>query len=272
MQLIDFKLLLILAIIFIPLERLFALHEDQKFLRKNLLNDLIYLILNSIPILLIVVILVGASMEGLALIIPESIGIAVRSQPIWLQGIEAVFIADLGFYCAHRTFHAVPFLWRFHMVHHSIEEMDWIAAHRVHPVDQAITKSFSIIPLLALGFSDAAIAIYAVLYQWQSVLIHSNVRLRVGPLKWVLASPQFHHWHHANEERAFDKNFAGQLPILDILFGTLFLPKTEMPRKYGTDGAPENLYHKQLIFPFLPKPKTNTTNLADSSRDTETKP
>ncbi|NNC36371.1 MAG: sterol desaturase family protein [Hyphomonadaceae bacterium] len=271
MPLIDFKLLLLVAIIFIPLERIFALHREQKLFRKNFLNDLIYLVFNSIPIIIIVGLLVQIVISGLGRIIPETIGEAVQSQPIWLQSIEAIIIADIGFYLAHRTFHAVPFLWRFHMIHHSIEEMDWIAAHRVHPVDQGITKATSIIPLFALGFSGEAIAIYAFIYQWQSVFIHSNVRIRFGPLKWILASPQFHHWHHANEEKAFDKNFAGQLPILDVIGGTLFMPKKDMPIKYGTEGAPKNLYHKQLIFPLLPKSSEDQVGAHNGSKNSEVK-
>ena len=251
MELIDFKLLLLVAVIFIPIEQLFALRTDQKFFRKDLINDLIYLIFNGIPIVLIVAIIVGSTRSGISSLIPASIPETIQSLPLWLQAIGAIVVADIGFYLAHRTFHAVPFLWKFHMIHHSIEELDWIAAHRVHPIDQGLTKAASLIPIFALGFSGEAIAIYAFVYQWQSVLIHSNTRLRVGPLKWVLASPQFHHWHHANEEQAFDKNFAGQLPILDIIGGTLFMPKTQMPKRYGTDGAPRNLYHEQLLFPFL---------------------
>ena len=159
-------------------------------------------------------------------------------------------LADTGFYLAHRAFHAVPFLWRFHSIHHSIEEMDWLAAHRVHPVDQILTKSASFLPVFALDFSSTAILIFTLVYQWQSLFIHSNTRIKVGPLKWLLASPQFHHWHHANEREAWDKNFAGQLPLLDMLGGTLFMPD-RMPQKYGTDDPVPPLYHQQLAYPFV---------------------
>ncbi|TIV91865.1 MAG: sterol desaturase family protein, partial [Mesorhizobium sp.] len=170
------------------------------------------------------VLVVGAAMLLAQRFVPEALTAAVQSQPVWLQAIEALLIADIGFYLAHRAFHAVPFLWRFHAIHHSIEEMDWLAAHRVHPVDQILTKSASFLPLFALGFSAEAVLIYVLIYQWQSVFIHSNTRIKFGPLKWLIASPQFHHWHHANEREAYDKNFAGQLPILDLIGGTLFMP------------------------------------------------
>ena len=132
-------------------------------------------------------------------------GAAVQSQPLWLQVPEVLLVADIGFYLAHRAFHAVPFLWKFHSMHHSIEEMDWLAAYRVHPLDQILTKSASFLPVYALGFSDSAILLFVLIYKWQSVAIHSNSRIGLGPLKWLFASPQFHHWHHAKEPAAMTR-------------------------------------------------------------------
>ena len=126
-----------------------------------------------------------------AWLIPPSVRVAVAGQPYWLQIVEVVLVADLGLYFAHRMFHAIPLLWRFHQIHHSIEELDWLAAVRVHPVDQIATKGISLLPVFALGFSDAAIAVFAFLYQWQSILLHSNISIGFGPLRWLIASPDF---------------------------------------------------------------------------------
>ena len=104
--------------------------------------------------------------------------------------------------------------------------------------------------VLALGFATAPLVAFAILYQWQSLLIHANVRLGFGPLRWIIASPQFHHWHHADAPEAFDKNFAGQLPILDLAFGTLHLPSGRMPERYGTDRPVPRSYLGQLVSPF----------------------
>ena len=254
-DLIDLKALLIVALIFIPLERLIPHRDEQKTLRKHWLNDAVYLFFNGILIKLGMLVLVGAALLVIDSLIPAGVAEAVQSQPVWLQAIEVIVVADIGFYLAHRAFHAFPVLWRFHAVHHSIEEMDWLAAHRVHPVDQILTKSASYLPIFALGFSPAAIGIYVVIYQWQSLLIHSNVRINFGPLKWVMASPQFHHWHHADERQAYDKNFSGQLPFLDALGGTLYMPD-RMPSKYGTSDPVPTVYHEQLAYPFVgPKPR-----------------
>ncbi|BCM18527.1 sterol desaturase family protein [Mesorhizobium sp. J8] len=88
------------------------------------------------------------------------------------------------------------------------------------------------------------------IYHWQSVFIHSNTRIKFGPLRWLIASPQFHHWHHANDRQAYDKNFAAQLPVLDLIGGTLFMPP-HMPEKYGVDEPVPQLYHRQLVYPFV---------------------
>ncbi|MET2825853.1 sterol desaturase family protein [Mesorhizobium shangrilense] len=249
-NLIDFKAILVIALIFLPLERLLPLHAEQSPTRRHWLNDVVYLVFNGILIKTGLLVVIGVAMLAAHRLVPDSLTAAIQSQPVWLQAIEVLLIADTGFYLAHRTFHAVPFLWRFHSIHHSIEEMDWLAAHRVHPVDQILTKSASFLPVFALGFSSSAILIFTLVYQWQSLLIHSNTRIRFGPLKWLLASPQFHHWHHANQREAYDKNFAGQLPFLDMLGGTLFMPD-RMPEKYGVDDPVPHLYHQQLAYPFV---------------------
>ena len=184
-------------------------------------------------------------------LVPTSIQGMISSQPHWLQFFEILIIADLGFYAAHRTFHAVPWLWNFHAIHHSIEELDWLAGARVHPVDQILTKGASVVPILAFGFSEFPMAAFAILYQWQLIFIHSNVQFDFGFLRYLLASPEFHHWHHARETKARNKNFAGQLPWLDALFGTLHMPKGEMPTKYGSDQPVPCRYAAQLLYPII---------------------
>jgi sterol desaturase/sphingolipid hydroxylase (fatty acid hydroxylase superfamily) len=241
---------LVLAAFFVPLERLFALRKEQRICRANWRLDLVYTFVNGalIKLGIILVIIVASSIVGR--VVPEGLRAAVAIQPFWVQLIEAVVSADLGFYAAHRLFHAVPFLWKFHAVHHSIEEMDWLAASRVHPLDQIVTKGASILPLLAFGFSEGVIAVYALVYLWHSHLLHSNLRIKFGPLKWVVASPEYHHWHHANEPEAYGKNYAGQLSILDKLFDTLHMPQGKRPAKFGTDEPPSSGYLSQLILPL----------------------
>ena len=250
-NLIDFQGILIIILIFLPLERLVPNRPAQPVLRRHWFNDSVYLIINSIVIRFGFVALVGLAMAGSRSIMPDSIGVAVRAQPIWLQAIAAIIVADIGFYAAHRLFHAVPALWRFHAIHHSIEELDWLAAHRVHPVDQIIVSTVSLVPVFALGFSAPAVAILMFTYMLQSHLIHANTRIGFGPLRFVLASPLYHHWHHANEGTTQTSNFSAQLTFMDWIFGTLRLPD-KMPERYGIDDPVPTDYVRQLAYPLLP--------------------
>jgi sterol desaturase/sphingolipid hydroxylase (fatty acid hydroxylase superfamily) len=119
----------------------------------------------------------------------------------------------------------------------------------VHPLDQTFIRSITGLVLLTLGFSRVTFGAYLALTAFQALFIHSNVRLKFGPLRWLIATPEFHHWHHANEPDAVDKNFGGQFPWIDAAFGTLHLPK-RMPIRYGIDVELPTTYVGQLTYPF----------------------
>jgi len=253
MKLINVWQFLLVAAVFVPLERVFALRKEQRILRANWRLDLVYTFVNGALIAVGIMLLVVVAGTVFAQIVPEQLRVAVSSQPFVIQLVEALVAADLLFYAAHRLFHSVPFLWKFHAVHHSIEEMDWLASARVHPFDQIVTKGASLLPLLVFGFSGPVIAAHALIYSWHAYLLHSNVRIKFGPLKWVIASPEYHHWHHANQRDAYDKNYAAQLSIIDRLFNTLYLPAGKTPEKYGIDEPVPRGYLSQLISPAAGK-------------------
>lgn len=246
----DYTAIFILACILIPLERLLPLHPEQGTLRRDWLNDVFYLLFNGIVVRAGFAVVAGILMYFFKRTLGPDPLPWVGELPVWAQVIAVITIADFGYYIAHRASHAVPFLWKFHAVHHSIEEMDWLATHRVHAVDQIFTNTLSLLPIYFLGFSLEAVVVYAVIYQAQALLIHSNVKINFGPLKWLIASPEYHHWHHANEPDAYDRNFAAQLSIIDVLAGTLFIPKRQ-PKAYGINEPMPRLYHQQFLHPFL---------------------
>jgi sterol desaturase/sphingolipid hydroxylase (fatty acid hydroxylase superfamily) len=241
--------ILAVAAVFIPLERLFPLRPQQGLLRKHWKLDTIYFLINRIWIqigIIAVVISIGYAAQ---MLMPQTVRNWVSSQPFWLQLPMALILCDIGFYFAHRCFHKIPALWKYHAIHHSIESLDWLAAHRIHPIDQICTKGVSFIPLIALNFSDQTVAAFSLIFMWQAVLIHSNTRLNIGPLSWIIASPRFHHWHHADQQEAIDRNFAAQFSFLDAIFGTIHMPK-EMPEKYGTKTKVPEDYLGQMAFPL----------------------
>jgi sterol desaturase/sphingolipid hydroxylase (fatty acid hydroxylase superfamily) len=125
----------------------------------------------------------------------------------------------------------------------------------VHPLDQIVTKSLTLVPLYLMGFSKATFGAYVGLATLHAVFIHANVKFKFGKLRWWLGTPEFHHWHHSNEPQAFNRNFAGELPLLDWIFGTIYLPD-RLPTAYGTNEPVPTGYVGQMLFPFR-RPSTS---------------
>ncbi len=189
---------------------------------------------------------------------PGEVAAVVTSWPVWIRVIASPVVGEFGFYWGHRLSHEIPLLWRFHVVHHNTEHIDWLVNTRAYPVDMVFTRLCGLAPLYILGLAapvgcDATLIPLLVLLLgtvWE-FFIHANVWWRFGPLERVVATPAFHHWHHANYGPAYiNKNYSAMLPFIDQIFGTLYLPKNQVPRQYGTDQElPPDLVG-QLIKPF----------------------
>ena len=236
----------LLFLLFVPIEKLFALRRDQKVLRTGLLTDLTHLLVNNLLITVGVVVLVVVS--ALPLIWIRRIGIA-GMLPTAATIPLAVVLVFVGSYWGHRLTHTVPQLWRFHAVHHSIEQMDWVASGRLHPIDSAFTQAFTVMPLFLLGFGGGVFAGVAIFVTLLALFQHANVRIRFPYLRWVINTPEWHHWHHSIDGDARDKNFG--LPVVDKLFGTAYLPKGKRPVGFGTQSpVPQTGYLQHLAYPF----------------------
>jgi sterol desaturase/sphingolipid hydroxylase (fatty acid hydroxylase superfamily) len=245
---------LVLLFIFVPLEKLFARHPTRFFFRRHFWGDVLHFLLNKLLIQAGLALVIGALMLILHRLISPSFQAAVAAQRTWIQLIQAILIADLFGYLGHWLTHRVPWLWRFHAVHHSIREMDWLAAARLHPLDQVFTRALIIIPLFAMGFTKETFGGYLALSAFWALLIHANVRFHWRWLSYVLTTPELHHWHHSDDPEARDKNFAGQLPLLDLLFGTFYLPKDRRPSHYGIKEEVPAGYWRQLKYPLQKAP------------------
>lgn len=243
------KGIIILLIVFVPLERLFAL-RPQKVFRPGWLTDLTYYLTGNLLGKLGVLLCSSALMGFLGTFGHQDIQERVVSQPLVLQLLVAIVIGDLGYYSAHRLLHTNRWLWHFHAIHHSIKDMDWLATVRVHPIDQLLAKILQVFPLYWFGFSPDTLALYLGFSAAISFFIHSNLRLKVGWVKWLIATPEFHHWHHANMPGVRNCNMAAQLPVIDWLFGTLYLPHGVMPERYGMPDSVPPSYFRQLVYPF----------------------
>jgi sterol desaturase/sphingolipid hydroxylase (fatty acid hydroxylase superfamily) len=241
--------LAILAVIFIPLERLFALHP-RRVLRRGWRTDVVHYLVNGAALkvgLVVSVVVVGSALRAF---VPAPLRLGIAASPTWVQIVAGFAITTVGGYAGHRAAHEVPVLWRFHRVHHSIRDMDWLAANHLHPLDETFSRSAAVLPLYALGFGRVSLGAFVILITVQAIFIHANVRMNFGPARWLIATPQFHHWHHAREPRAYNTNYAGEFPILDALFGTLYLPADRWPAQYGIDKTEPAGYLRQLAWPL----------------------
>jgi len=170
--------------------------------------------------------------------------------PLWAQALTFLVASDFLLYWIHRGFHGSK-LWKYHAVHHSSEELDWISAARFHPVNLFLGSIAVDVALLLAGISPNAMVWAGPFTTAHSAFVHANLNWALGPFKYVLASPVFHRWHHTALERGGSSNFAGTFPIWDMLFGTFYMPKNELPDSYGIDDKlfPES-FGAQMLYPF----------------------
>jgi sterol desaturase/sphingolipid hydroxylase (fatty acid hydroxylase superfamily) len=254
--------LAILTVVFVPLERLFALHK-QPILRAGIGADLGYYFLNGLLPAMLMSVPLGFLAWGVHRVIPHGFLDAVAATPFWFRMLAGFVVGDIGYYWAHRCLHAVPLLWRFHAVHHSAQSIDFLVNTRAHPVDMVFGRMAGVIPLYLVGLAGpigapgsvtAAGSLIPVIILLAGIVwgffIHANLSWRCGPLEWVLSTPHFHHWHHTIDA-PLSRNYASMLPWLDRLFGTLYLPKGQWPSRYGIPEPMPNSMAEQLIEPFL---------------------
>ncbi len=242
--------LFVLFVIFAPLERIFALHKEQKIFRKGWRTDILHFLFNRFLVDIgsfIVVVILAVFFRSF---INTDFQNAVAAQPFLLQFVEAFLIVNICGYFSHRLSHTVPFLWKFHAVHHSSENLDWLASARLHPLDQIFSRIVMFVPLYILGFTKEVFGAYIFFALVHAIFIHSNVRFRLNFLRYIITTPVYHRWHHSNDPQARNKNFAGELPVLDYIFGTMYLPKEKMPQTYGISEPIPQSYAAQLKFPF----------------------
>lgn len=242
--------LLLTGLIFIPLERLFR-RIDQSLFRFEWRDDLLYFAVGSLLVQTLTYLSMYPTHAIIASLELTSLHQTISSQPIALQILEIMFLTDLAQYWIHRLFHEVPFLWKFHSIHHSTKAMDWLAASRMHILEILTIRSLTVIPMHLLGYEASAIFIYVIIVYLYSTYIHANVKFDIEFLKPIIVTPRFHHWHHGIEKEAININYSIHFPIFDKLFGTYYLPKDRWPEGYGVKATTPKGYLKQFTYPFV---------------------
>jgi sterol desaturase/sphingolipid hydroxylase (fatty acid hydroxylase superfamily) len=170
--------------------------------------------------------------------------------PLVAQGIIFLIGEDVIMYWSHRWFHGKTF-WKWHAVHHSSEEVEWISAARFHPFNLFLGSVLADVVMLFAGISPNVFLVLGPLTTAHSAFVHANLEWTLGPFKYVIAGPVFHRWHHTATERGGEKNFAATFPILDIMFGTFYMPAGQLPDQYGIDDKTfPQTFGAQLLHPF----------------------
>jgi sterol desaturase/sphingolipid hydroxylase (fatty acid hydroxylase superfamily) len=239
------------TLIFVVIEKLFPLYKGQAIFRAEWQTDMKHFAVNHF--------IVGLALLTVNFMLHHLFGWLVSSDfQQYVQHIAfapqlllCVLVADLAQYGTHRAYHEVPFLWRFHSVHHSVKTMDWLAGSRQHMLELIFTRVCVLAPLYILGFSEAVMNGYILIVGFQAVFNHANVHLPWGPLKYIFVTPNFHHWHHASDDEAIDRNYAAHYAFIDYAFGTAVKSKNKFPARYGVVGdyMPDGFVRQQL-FPF----------------------
>lgn len=240
------------SLIFIFIEKLFALRRDQPVFRAEWQTDFHHFIVNHMVIgfMLLATNLLVHNIFGWVPV--DGVRGWIATLPFWAALPLIILVADLAQYWTHRAYHEVPLLWRLHAVHHSAKSMDWLAGSRQHIVELLITRTLVLAPIYVLGFSKEVIDAYIVIVGFQAVFNHANVSVRLGPLRYVIVTPNFHHWHHSRDDEAIDRNYAAHFAFLDHLFGTAVQADRKWPDHYGVKGdyVPDGFF-RQLAFPFI---------------------
>lgn len=242
--------LIFLIIVFLPMEKVFPAKKNQAFFRKAWWMDLCFYLGQYLIWGAFVIWVLSFFSVWLYKIVPQDFRNSVATQPWWLQAIEVVLLSDFLIYWGHRLQHRIGFLWRFHKVHHSSQTLDWLAAHREHPLDTVYTVGIINTPAFILGFPLETIAGFIAFRGIWAIYIHSNVRLPLKPIRWLIGAPELHHWHHDLDRDA--GNYANISPLMDIIFGTYVCPDHE-PEHFGIHEKFPKHYVGQLIHPLLPE-------------------
>ncbi|MDE0260614.1 MAG: sterol desaturase family protein [Gammaproteobacteria bacterium] len=244
------------------LERLWPWRKEQRALRRGIWQDLFWLVFNGHYLGVLLAMVTGRLVQAfngmlfeMGLPVPESLAL-VTSQPLWLQFVVFFVVKDFVEWNIHRLLHLTPWLWEFHKLHHSIEELDWIGNFRFHWGEVVVYKTLSYLPLVVLGVDGTVILLMAIVSTLMQDLNHSNLRIDWGPLRYLFNSAKMHVWHHdVVQHGRGGQNFGIVLSVWDWIFRTAYWPADqEQPERLGFEGMEETYPRSlaaRLVYPFV---------------------
>lgn len=239
---------------FSVLERVFPWQKQERS-AKHIGLDIAYQFLNYKPFALVAHVVVLFFYQSLVSIdLPELSWIRFLKENFWISFICYLFIFDFFEYWVHQALHRVPFLWKFHKVHHSIDKMDCLGNMHFHPIEMIVYKGFTYIPHLLIIplIPENMLLTFVMVRVFIGTFAHSNLNVNIGILSYIINNPRVHIWHHANDERAVNKNCGVTFTLWDFIFGTAFFPKSEpYPKKgLGFEGSKDFQSLKKQVYPL----------------------
>ncbi|MEH6408053.1 MAG: sterol desaturase family protein [Leeuwenhoekiella sp.] len=256
-----FYWLLALSFLVFLIEIIIPWRKKQPIIRKGFWLDAFYILFNFFLFSLVgynAISNVGVEIfnDFLGIFgIENIVAIHVNDLPVWSQLLIMYIIADFVQWNVHRMLHRVPWLWKFHQIHHSVKEMGFAAQFRFHFMETIVYKSIQYIPLAMIGFGIEQFFVIHMLAVFIGHLNHANVNWSYGKLGYIFNNPNMHIWHHAKElppEHKYGMNYGLSLSIWDYLFGTAYVPASGRNIEIGFNGD-ENFpkdFKNQLIYPF----------------------
>ena len=252
-----------ISVIVWGLELAFPWRKNQAAVRTDFWLDGFYMFFNFFLFSLIVYnaisnVAVAALSDFLGLFgIENLVAIQVGSWPAWSQFLLLFVVADFIQWNVHRWLHHNPWLWEFHKVHHSVEEMGFAAHLRYHWMETIVYKSVQYVPLALIGFGLDDFFILHLVTIVIGHLNHANVKITYGPLKYLFNNPVMHLWHHAKEVPAgtHGVNYGISLSLWDYLFGTAYIPNENANEPLGFEAVETfpKTFWEQLTHPWNKK-------------------
>jgi sterol desaturase/sphingolipid hydroxylase (fatty acid hydroxylase superfamily) len=251
--------LLATTLLFTTIEKLKPLRPEMPIFRKEWQTDFMYFVTGHLLVGLTLFLVYGVLYVltgSFSNLVPGAQGTLrgwIRQLPFGYALLLLMLITDFARYWLHRFYHETAIGWRLHSIHHSAERMDWISGSRTHGIETVLSTVVILAPAFLLGFSQNVINVYIVIAGVQAVFNHTNASVRLGPLRYLIVTPNFHHWHHSRDAEGLDRCYAAHFPFWDYLFNTAVKAdkKKIWPDNYGVVGdyVPRGFWQQQL-YPF----------------------
>ena len=172
--------------------------------------------------------------------------------PIAIQLVLALIISELGLYWFHRACHEIPFLWRFHKIHHNPKKLYWFNATRFHYIDVTLLQVCGVVPLLFFGAEAKIIVLVTIFSTVHGYWQHVNAKQDQGILNYFFSGPELHRWHHNIEPEIANHNYGNNLIIWDHVFKTFYWPRIDSQKleNIGVQGNSSNNLRSMILGPF----------------------